>query len=316
MISYALRYFFNQIRTSFLMERIDVTAVQNPILDREPKISLRDPAVIYHKGVFHLYHTAVEHNWFKYILYLDVSYSRDLINWTIPKRVIKSEAGYSSPGNGFQHEDNTYLTFQTYPVPRFREFASSKARLWIMKAVSVEHDMWEQPYCIKPEGCMADWTRSRRQIDPYIIKHEDVYYCFYKTSGELGLLKSDDLKKWSEASPDKPVLARGELPIRAGIENPCIIKYDSEYWMYFSPTRKGRGIGLAKSTNLMDWYDIEILDFPDLDWAPGGPTAPFVLDLRKETGFWVMFYHGDRKRPHGAALGIAWSKDLLRWSTN
>jgi hypothetical protein len=38
-----------------------------------------------------------------------------------------------------------------------------------------------------------------------------------------------------------------------------------------------------------------------------------VLDTRPQLGRWTMFFHGAREGARGAALGIAFSKDLERW---
>ena len=83
--------------------------------------------------------------------------------------------------------------------------------------------------------------------------------------------------------------------------------------MFFAPCRTGRGVGVARSDDLLNWRDVRYLDFPELAWAPAGPTAAMVLDLRAECGVWLMAFHGERRGPHSAAIGLAWSEDLDRW---
>ncbi len=295
---------------------IDLSQIRNPIIDREPAIFSRDPAIIYHDGVFQLYHSAGTRHFLKYTFYLEVSESRDLVNWSPPRRVIDSKAGYSSPGNAIEVDNKWVLCVQTYPIPRFKKYASEKARLWLVETDDLDSFRWGKPIPVKPEGTTVNWTRSHRQIDPYLVEFDDKYWCLYKTSGALSLLVSRDLRNWQEATPNRPILSRKDLPIRAGIENPCVIQHQNRFMMFFAPTRRGRGIGVAISDDLIQWEDVHILDFPTLSWAPGGPTAPFVLDLRGETGHWLMAFHGDTAGPHGAALGLAWSKDLENWHTN
>ena len=102
------------------------------------------------------------------------------------------------------------------------------------------------------------------------------------------------------------------------------------------------------SDSLTDWPAVEYLDFPDLPWAPHGPTAPAILDLHslqmaagptspssfakasEDNGLrrtrqadsiglprWLMLFHGDcepRNTGHEAALGLAVSGDLVNWA--
>lgn len=89
---------------------------------------------------------------------------------------------------------------------------------------------------------------------------------------------------------------------------------DGEQWvLFFAPCRDGRGIGVARSTDLLNWHDVRYLDFPELKWASGGPTAAMVLETYDTRGKWTMWFHGDREALHGAALGTAWSDGLEHW---
>ena len=130
----------------------------------------------------------------------------------------------------------------------------------------------------------------------------------------MGILVSTDLKLWKEASPFRPVIRKRNTPDRHTLENPSVIKIGNTYHMYFARCGKGRGIGHATSKNLTKWDNITYLSFPKLPWAFGGPTAPVVLDLRETHGKWLMVYHGDRAKPHGGALGLAWSEDRIHWN--
>ena len=285
--------------------------IRNPILNLHPKMFLRDPALVYHDETFHCFHSAGVYNKFKYQFYLHVTRSKDLVNWTRSELVIDSKAGFSSPGNAIKVGNRWVLCMQTYPIPRFTQFASQKARLWLVESEDLIH--WGEPYMLSPGGCDANWTRSKRQIDPFIVVHDGKYWCFYKTHGNLGLLVSDNLKDWEEACPDYPVLSRKQTPDNSTIENPSILRKGNRFLMFFSPCRPGRGIGIAESEDLLVWDNIHYLKFPSQGWAPGGPTAPFVLDSREIMGKYLMAYHGDIKQPHAAALGLAWSDDLENW---
>ena len=289
--------------------RFDCAA--QPFLDREPLAAVRDPAAILHDGVFHCFHTVVERTEQGYALFVDVTQSRDLTHWTLPRRLTTPGLNFSSPGNVLRVEDRWLLCLQSYPIPPGGEYGTDKSRLWLMESQDLE--TWTPPRLLQPDGCRADWARSQRQIDPYLVHHDGRFWCFYKTDGSLGLLVSKDLTDWQEASPLRPVLSAADTPGGVTVENPCVVRMDDTFVLFFSPCREGRGIGVARSVDLQHWEDVRILDFPAVPWAPGGPTAAMVLDTRQERGCWTMFFHGDRTPPHGAALGCAWSDDLEHW---
>lgn len=285
--------------------------MSNPFLDFEPQAALRDPAVIFFDGTFYCFHTVVEKNNGNYQLFVDVSTSRDLESWSQPRRLTQPGLNYSSPGNIIRFGDKWFLCLQSYPTKPGNAYGNDDSRLWLMESEDLIY--WSEPYLLEPRGCRANWCQSKRQIDPYLVEHDGKFWCFYKSDGKLGLLVSDDLKIWEEASLDAPVLSEAQTPDGSTVENACVVRDGEEFVLFFAPCRKGRGIGVARSTDLIYWREVRYLNFPALPWAPGGPTAAMVLDTRAETGRWTMFFHGDREEPHGAALGWAWSDDLEHW---
>jgi hypothetical protein len=286
-----------------------------PFLDREPLVAVRDPAAVLHGGVFHCFHTAVEPAGDEYALFVDVTTSRDLTEWTPPRRLTPPGLNFSSPGNVLWVDDRWALCLQSYPIAPGGQYGTDASRLWLMESSDLTH--WSAPRLLQPDGCRAAWAHSRRQIDPYLVRHDGRFWCFYKTDGSLGLLVSEALTggraQWQEASDLRPVLSAADTPDGATVENPCIVRTGDEFVLFFAPCREGRGIGTARSNDLVRWHDVRYLDFPVVPWAPGGPTAAMVLDTRQERGSWTMFFHGDRLPPHGAALGGAWSSDLEHW---
>ncbi len=298
---------FRLVRTGQLQE------IKNPILDLAPAVYPRDPLLVEHQGVYHCYYSAVETRDAGFQLYLDEIRSTDLAHWSVPRRLLDDSQGFSSPGSMIRHNGRWIMALQSYPIAPGQDWADDSARLWILESDDLEQ--WDAPRPIKPEGCTANWARSPRQIDPCVVAHDDKFWCFYKTGGQLGLLVSPDLQYWEEALPDRPVISRKDTPDESTLENVCLVKDGAEWHMFFSPCREGRGIGTARSSNLLDWYDIRYLEFPEIRWADNGPTAPMVLDQRERLGVWLMVFHGERRResPHGAALGLAWSRDLDQW---
>ena len=287
--------------------KLDWRKIRGPFLDRAPVVASRDPALFFHNGLFRCFFTAVEKGGH---LCLDMTESANLIQWSEPVRLTTSELNFSSPGNVIRAGGKWVLCVQSYPILPGERYGSEESRLWLMQSEDLVN--WSDPMPVKPEGCRGTWTRSRRQIDPYLVMHNGMYWCFYKTAGCLGVLVSDDLKTWDEALPDRPVLSRDETPDGATVENPCIVWDRGEFILFFARVGEGRGVGVARSRNLIDWRDIHYLDFPDLSWAPGGPTAAMVLDMRDMCGKWLMAFHGER-HDSPAALGLAWSDDLEDW---
>lgn len=290
-----------------------IKTLHNPILDLEPTVSARDPLLLEHEGLYHCYYTAVEETSSGYRLNLDEIRSKDLRHWSAPRRLLCDPLGFSSPGSIIRYRNRWIMALQSYPIPPGETYGSEAARLWLMESADLE--TWDVPRPIKPEGCTARWAKSRRQIDPCVVEHDGTFWCFYKTDGQIGLLMSDNLHQWEEAFPDRPVLSRKDTPDHAGVENVCLVRDGGAWVMFFSPTRKGRGIGVARSDNLLDWCEIRYQDFPEVTWADNGPTAPMVLDRKAHLGCWLMVFHGDRvaRNAHGGALGLAWSRDLTHW---
>jgi hypothetical protein len=281
----------------------------NPFIDRAPRVASRDPVLHYHQGVLRCYYTAVDGAG----LFVDEIHSSDFITWSEPRRLTGPGLNFSSPGNVIRVGDRWILCVQSYPILPGEKYGSEESRLWLMSSDNLVD--WSEPEQINPDGCRGTWTDSPRQIDPYLVSWQDQYWCFYKTSGCLGLLVSGDLRNWSEAIPDRPVISRDRTPDGATVENPCVIHDGESFVMFFARVGRERGIGVARSSNLTDWEDIRYLEFPDLAWADSGPTAAMVIDLRDSHGFWLMAFHGERDDDvHGkAALGLAISTDLENW---
>ncbi len=275
----------------------------------------RDPALVYDGERLRCYYTRAERSGERYQLWVEVVETRDMQTWSPSRRLTTSPLNFSSPGNALRVGEAWVLCVQSYPIDPGGQYGNETSRLWLMRSRDLQD--WTEPRMIYPQGCQARWTASRRQIDPYLVRHAGNFYCFYKTGGQLGLLVSPDLDQWQEASPDRPVLGAEDTPDGVTVENPCVVAVPGGYAMIFAPCRPGRGVGLAYSSDLLRWRDVHYLDFPVLPWADNGPTAAVVLDLRPETGHWLMAFHGERAanqtNAHSAALALAWGEDLEHW---
>jgi hypothetical protein len=292
---------------------LNLSAAPTPFLDLCPAAA-RDPALIYTGERLQCYYTNARRAGSSYHLRLEVVETEDLLRWSAPRCLADSPLGFSSPGNIMRVGQDYILCVQSYPVDPGAQWGNETCRLWLMRSRDLQ--TWGEPQMIYPQGCQARWANSRRQIDPYLVQHAGAYYCFYKTNGQLGLLVSLDLEHWEEASPDRPVLSGRDTPDGASLENPCVVPVEGGNAMIFAPCRPGRGIGLAYSADLIHWRDVHYLDFPALPWADNGPSAAMVVDLRRETGHWLMAFHGEREvqqDAHSAALALAWGDDLDHW---
>ena len=82
---------------------VDIKQLKSPILFQgDEKTAYRDPAVLYHDNVFHLFYTLMEIEADGYIYgYTAYSSSTDLLDWTSPKKLTPKDQllNYSSPGN-------------------------------------------------------------------------------------------------------------------------------------------------------------------------------------------------------------------------
>jgi len=289
--------------------------VRNPVLDDGLAVGVRDPAILYHDGLVRCFFTRALRDGDRYQMFLELSESPDLVAWSEPIRLTTSELNFSSPGNVIRAGDEWVLCVQSYPVAPGKRHGDESSRLWLMRSRDLRR--WTDPQMIYPQGCQAKWSESRRQIDAYLVEHDGRFWCFYKTAGQIGLLVSDDLAHWAEASPDRPVLAAADTPDGMTVENACVVRADDRFALFFSPCRAGRGVGLAYSDDLIRWHDVHYVDFPKLPWAENGPTAAAVTDLRDEAGRWLMVFHGERPHEgnrHSAALALAWSPDLEHWT--
>jgi len=307
-------------QTNRSAEKINLSGLESPIVLRgDENTAYRDPAAVYHDGVFFLYFTMVRmEEEGRIYSYTALSRSSNLRNWSEP--VIITPKGqrlnYCSPGNVIRYGDEWILCLQTYPRPNYKQgdpvrFGDRTARLFIMRSPDLVH--WSEPELLRVKSSDVPMDQMGRMIDPYLIEDRDEpgkWWCFYKQQG-VSMSWSRDLKTWTYA---------GRTP---GGENVCVIPDGDQYVMFCSA---GNGMAVKRSKNLKDWCDtneVITLGQAKWSWAQGRLTAGFVLDLRQDSrvGKALMFFHGSdfpEQDPRGgfdtfASLGLAWSDDLTDW---
>lgn len=291
--------------------------LSTPVIFRGgPKVAYRDPAAVYHDGVFRLFFTLVETEADgKVFLYTAWSKSVDLVSWTPPVKFTprNQSLDFSSPGDIVRYGDEWVLCLQTYPRPNGAKYGNKDARIWTMRSKDLEN--WGPPVLLRVKGPDVPRDEMGRMIDAYLLQDKDnatTWWSFYKQGG-ASRSWSTDLQTWHYV---------GASP--AG-ENVCIIVDEHEYLMFDSPQN---GVNMKRSSDLRSWRDLGTLTLGQASWpwAAGRLTAAFVLDLRSDMKFGkaLMFFHGSaypENDPRGgfdtfASLGLAWSdgNDLMNWS--
>ena len=315
---------FLAVVATAMAEPLALDRLESPILLKgDARTAYRDPAAVYHEGVFYLFFTkvVVEEN-DAIFMYTAMSRSTDLRQWSEPQTLTPrdSRLNYSSPGNAIRHGKEWILCLQTYPRPDLKwkpdgvlTYANADARLFIMRSRDLEH--WSEPELLHVLGPDVPREKMGRMIDPFLVRdlHEpDIWWCFFKREGKIGYSRSRDLVHWEY---------RGSA---ATGENPCVIPHKGKYRLYYSPEN---GVYCKESDDLVHWREVGDclrLGQDDWLWTQGRLTAGFVLDLKKteSVGKYLMFFHGSLGPRRGERpmnfdincnIGLAWSDDLETW---
>ncbi|NHN28924.1 hypothetical protein [Paenibacillus agricola] len=286
------------------------------LLQGNSHTAYRDPAAIYHEGVFRLYYTLTETELDGSIyMYTAMSESADLVAWSDPMKLTPRDQSlnFSSPGNIIRFNDRFVMCLQTYSRPNGEKYGNSSSRIWTMESKDLVH--WTMPELLLLKGTEVEAEQMGRMIDPYLIESKDdpgKWWCFYKQNG-VSLSYSYDLVHWTYYGHES-----------AG-ENVCILhvkdQAEEPYVMFHSPEN---GIGIMRSDDLKTWthqQPLLTLGQQQWDWARGRITAGFVLDCREVEGIkkFLMFFHGSGPEDEQvifdthACIGIAWSDDLADW---
>jgi len=293
---------------------VDFSAITSPIvLKYTAKAHYRDPAVVYHDGVFRLFFTVNQprNSARSMVSFLGTTTSRDLVHWR-PVRLLTEEdpkKNYSSPGNVIRWGGKWIICFQSYPIRGTGYVGDGTARLFIMRSNDLEH--WSKPELLKVKGPDVPPEKMGRMIDPYLIEDKDVpgkWWCFYKQNG-VSMSWTRDFKTW-----------RYHGRTRSG-ENVCVWVEGDEYVLMHSPRN---GLGIKRSKDLRTWRDVRgliTLGQKNWPWATARLTAGVVLDLRgrPRVGKALLFFHGaatDKPMRHvgNCSIGLAWSDDLKTWT--
>lgn len=300
-------------------KKYDLNKLSSPILFKgNETTAFRDPAVLCHNEKFYLFFTLVETEPDgKIYSYVALSVSKDLIQWTTPRKLTEKnqDLDFSSPGNVIRFNDEWILCLQTYPRPDYTaeqapRYANSTARLFVMRSKNLKS--WSNPEMLQVKGPDVQPEDMGRMIDPFLLEDKDEpgkIWCFYKQNG-VSMSYSRDLKNWTFAGHTD-----------SG-ENVSVLVENDKYILFHSPSN---GIGIKTSMDLktwQDWGELITLGQKGWNWAKGRITAGTVLELPENTkAKYLMFFHGSGPLTESqgdfdknASIGIAWSNDLIHWS--
>lgn len=264
--------------------------------------SYRDPAAFIKDGTIYLFFSLVINENGKQYFCTAMSQSTDLLSWSAPVILTEKDTAknYSSPGNVIEYNGEYYLCLQTYPCPNGEKYGNDSSRIFTMK--TKDFKSWDTPELIRVKGNIPE-EEMGRMIDPYILKDNDKFICFFKQNG-VSFSESVDMINWKFIGSTD-----------CG-ENVCVIKDKDEYVIFNSPQN---GINLLSTKDFAEFTPISTvyLNQDKKPWAKDRITAGFVLDISEmNTDYkYAMFYHGDMEDDYifGASLAVAFSNDLRKW---
>ncbi|NND07234.1 MAG: hypothetical protein HKN87_12715 [Saprospiraceae bacterium] len=295
-----------------------LSALESPIVFKgNDSIAYRDPAILFHENIFHLFYTLVRSEDSLIYSYTATNKSADLMHWSSAKIITPRDQNlnFCSPGNVIRFENEWILCLQTYPRPGLRDtdatrYGSADARIYIMRSLDLEN--WSEPEIIRVKGPEIEIADMGRMIDPYLLEDKDEkgkWWCFYKQNG-VSMSYSHDLRNWTFYGHTE-----------SG-ENVSVLNEHNEYILFHSPSN---AISIKRSSDLRIWTDWGrpiTLGQDQWVWAKGRITAGTVINLKGDPRFgkYLMFFHGSGPNTEqegdfdkNASLGIAWSGDLLDW---
>ena len=298
-------------------QKYSLAKLESPVIFAGDSVTAyRDPAVLFHDNRFYLFFTVSRIIDDSVYCYTAQSESDDLINWSAPRQIVPNlqDKNYSSPGNVIRFKDEWIMCLQSYPRPGYTadqmpRYGDNNSRLYMIRSKNLEN--WSYPELMRVKGNIP-FEEMGRMIDPYLVADKDEqgkWWCFYKQDG-VSMSYTYDMKNWTPYGST------------SSGESVCVLTENNEYILFHSPRN---GIGIKKSRTLQNWADwggLITLGQDEWEWARGRITAGTVVNLSHVRGInaYLMFFHGSGPLTEtqgdfdkNSSIGIAWSKDLIRW---
>lgn len=287
--------------------KFEYAAIPRPVWKLQDA-DLRDPAVFFHGDLAYLFFTY--YDFVKKTWHVGVSTTEDFVSFS-EIRLITPE-GYASPGNVIRAGGEFVLCYQQY-----RRFPHT---ICLARSRDLWH--WSEPEEVFNTGDENMWNLDRRVIDPYLVVHENRYYCYYTGSTRwgrpaghnlIGVAGSDDLKTWHDLTPDRPAIGvdfEWEQP--DGNENNCVIRNGDHWFMLYSAGLARQKIAWAVSEDLIHWRKGGLCDVPVMEASAGHFGAPFLIEGLGRGDVWYMIYQGKDIAGRMSFILLE-SRDLKRW---
>jgi len=208
------------------------------------------------------------------------------------------------------------------------------------------HSIWGIHHFLSPDG--VKWKDSGVSIAngmrPFLYHEAGVYYLFYeryrplsiimsavkswKWYSEIAVSRSTDLKRWSPpVSLVKPELEWHRSGDNRSVSNPCLVKRDAKYFLYYSASlvlipdcgfNEPDSIALATAEHPEGPY--ELMSKPVIEVDKGDPwrnlssgsLKAIVLDDGL-AGFENGIYWDEAKKQSGSAIIVLKSQDGISW---
>ena len=290
------------------MNNLDLSKLKSPIIiEGDSRYAYRDPAVVFHDGVFYLYFTVVIFEDDQFYARLGLMTSRDLINWSDIEYLspLDPEINLCGPGNIIRFEDQWIICASLYPTPEKGRYGGNEnSRATILRSDDLRH--WSDPEVLQLREHMG------RTIDPFLVEdlnEKGKWWCLYKFQFTgVSYSSSRDLRNWRYEG-----IVKGQH-----FENACAIRKDNYIYLMYSPEN---GMEIKRTRDMESWEDVAqtTLGQEDWPWSQRRITAGFILEMDlPNLPRYLMFFHGSRHcatpATHSMAnLALCWSDDLLNW---
>ena len=173
----------------------------------------------------------------------------------------------------------------------------------------------EQPEPVLRRGAAGEWD-SHDALNPSVVKHDGVYYNFYSgydgSTWRTGLATSADGVAW----PKQGVVLSPDAATWEGsywAANGAALFHEGRFWYWYQAGAKETPrLALARSADGRRWTKepAPVLELgPRGSWDERGAGDPYVIRIEP----WFYLYYLGQDRARRQRLGIARSKDGVKW---
>lgn len=150
--------------------------------------------------------------------------------------------------------------------------------------------------------------------DVFVLKKGKSYYMFAEGKGDTThLLVSTNKTTWKALGNLRVKKTNGQFIDKGAFGTPSVIEVKGTYYLFYE--RDDLGIWLAKSSNLIDWINVQ--DQPVLTMGPESYDLYGVAmnQVIYYQGYYYGYYHATAYKDWREwSSNIAVSKDLIHWT--